>query len=106
MCYTVGYFTGVFYAVARHISMYMLFKDNKDSVFCILTELRSLIENKYLGICQKDDRRECSDWIISSESEISLPVVEIPILRQDERGSKDFFTLYRVGPCSRKMNAM
>ena len=61
MCYTVGYFTGVFYAVARHISMYMLFKDNKDSVFCILTELRSLIENKYLGICQKDDRRECSD---------------------------------------------
>ena len=61
MCYTVGYFTGVFYAVARHISVYMLFIDNKDSVFCILTELRSLIENKYLGICQKDDRRECSD---------------------------------------------
>ena len=61
MCYTVGYFTGVFYAVARHISVYMLFIDNKDSVFCILTELRSLNENKYLGICQKDDRRECSD---------------------------------------------
>ena len=34
MCYTVGYFTGVFYAVAGHISM--LFIDNKDSVFCTL----------------------------------------------------------------------
>ena len=87
--YTVCYFTSIFYAVVRQISV--LFIYNNDSVFCILTELRSLNENKYLGICQKDDRRECSDWIISSESDISLLVVEIPILRQDERGSKDFF---------------
>ena len=34
MYYTVCYFTGIFYAVARQISM--LFIDNKDSVFCIL----------------------------------------------------------------------
>ena len=33
MYYTVYYFTGIFYAVVRHISM--LFIDNKDSVFCI-----------------------------------------------------------------------
>ena len=34
MCYTVCYLTGIFYAVARQISM--LFIDNKISVFCIL----------------------------------------------------------------------
>ena len=33
MYYTVCYFTGIFYAVVRQI--YMLFIDNKDSVFCI-----------------------------------------------------------------------
>ena len=33
MYYTVCYFTGIFYAVVRHISM--LFIDSKDSVFCI-----------------------------------------------------------------------
>ena len=32
MYYTVCYFTGIFHAVVRHISM--LFIDNKDSVFC------------------------------------------------------------------------
>ena len=32
MYYTVCYFTGIFYAVVRQISM--LFIDNKDSVFC------------------------------------------------------------------------
>ena len=32
MYYTVCYFTGIFYAVVRQISM--LFRDNKDSVFC------------------------------------------------------------------------
>ena len=30
--YTVCYFTGIFYAVVRHISV--LFIDNKDCVFC------------------------------------------------------------------------
>ena len=30
--YTVCYFTGIFHAVVRQISM--LFTDNKDSVFC------------------------------------------------------------------------
>ena len=34
MYYLVCYFTGIFYAVVRQISM--LFIDNKDSVFCIL----------------------------------------------------------------------
>ena len=34
MYYTVCYFTGIFYAVVRQISM--LFIDNRDSVFCIL----------------------------------------------------------------------
>ena len=34
MYYTVCYFTGIFYAVVRQISM--LFIDNKDSVFCKL----------------------------------------------------------------------
>ena len=33
MYYTVCYFTGIIYAVVRHISM--LFIDNKDSVFCV-----------------------------------------------------------------------
>ena len=33
MYYTVYYFTGIFYAVVRQISM--LFIDNKDSVFCL-----------------------------------------------------------------------
>ena len=33
MYYTVSYFTGIFCAVVRPISM--LFIDNKDSVFCI-----------------------------------------------------------------------
>ena len=33
MYYTACYFTGIFYAVVRQISM--LFIDNKDSVFCI-----------------------------------------------------------------------
>ena len=33
--YTVCYFTGIFYAVIRQISM--LFIDNKDFVFCTLT---------------------------------------------------------------------
>ena len=32
MYYTVCYFTGIFYAVVRHISMSLI--DNKDSVFC------------------------------------------------------------------------
>ena len=31
--YTVCYFTGIFYAIVRNISV--LFIDNKDSVFCI-----------------------------------------------------------------------
>ena len=34
MYYSVCYFTCIFYAVVRQISM--LFIDNKDSVFCIL----------------------------------------------------------------------
>ena len=33
--YTVCYFTSIFYAVVRHISV--LFVDNKDSAFCILS---------------------------------------------------------------------
>ena len=33
MYYTACYFTGIFYAVIRQISV--LFIDNKDSVFCI-----------------------------------------------------------------------
>ena len=35
------------------------------------------------GFCQKDDWPERSDWDVT---EGSLPVVEIPTLRQDERG--------------------
>ena len=34
MYYTVCYFTGIFYAVIRLISMLLI--DNKDSVFCII----------------------------------------------------------------------
>ena len=34
MYYTVCCFTGLFYAIVRHISM--LFIDNEDSVLCIL----------------------------------------------------------------------
>ena len=34
MCYTVCYFTGIFYAVERQISMLLI--DNKDSSVCIL----------------------------------------------------------------------
>ena len=34
MYYTVCYFTGIFYAVVKQISM--LFIDNKDSIFCIM----------------------------------------------------------------------
>ena len=34
---TLCYFTGIFYAVVRQISM--LFIDNKDSVFCILYQI-------------------------------------------------------------------
>ena len=36
MYYTVCYFTGIFYAVVRQISM--LFIDNKDFVFCTVVE--------------------------------------------------------------------
>ena len=35
MYYTVCYFTGLFYAIVRQISV--LFIDNKDSVFCLGT---------------------------------------------------------------------
>ena len=40
MYYAVCYFTGIFYAVVRQISM--LFIDDKDSVACIKTTGRSL----------------------------------------------------------------
>ena len=33
MSYMVRYFTGIFYAVVRQISMLLI--DNKDSVFCV-----------------------------------------------------------------------
>ena len=38
MYYTVCYFTGIFYAVLRQISV--LFIDNKDSVLCILYHIK------------------------------------------------------------------
>ena len=47
MYYTVCYFTGIFCAVVRQISM--LFIDNKDSEFCILDELKAFTK-KYLWI--------------------------------------------------------
>ena len=56
MYYTVCYFTGIFYAVVRHISM--LFIDNKDSVFCsghsvALYSADALIPSSELRSCVK-----------------------------------------------------
>ena len=39
MSYTAYYFTGIFYADVRQISM--LFIDNKDSVFCIMPSMET-----------------------------------------------------------------
>ena len=41
--YTVCYFTGIFYAVVRQISM--LFIDNKDFAFCILDKLKAFTKS-------------------------------------------------------------
>ena len=43
MYYTVSYFTGLFYAVVRHIST--LFIDNKDSVFCNTLSYKDFANN-------------------------------------------------------------
>ena len=42
--YTVCYFTGIFYAVVRQISI--LFVDNKDSVFCTLMARKKKAKKK------------------------------------------------------------
>ncbi len=43
--YTVCYFTGIFYAVVRQISVLLLLIDNKDSVFCIHRASDGVIKN-------------------------------------------------------------
>ena len=49
MYYTVCYFTGIFYAVVRQISM--LFIDNRDSVFCILSsQATNYLHYERLGV--------------------------------------------------------
>ena len=58
MCYTVCYFTGIFYAVVREISM--LFIDNKHSVFCN-TEKMTKQQNSISSLTDS-----AKDWMSSS----------------------------------------
>ena len=60
--YAVCYFTCIFYAVVRQISM--LFIDNKDSVVCILTCQRKLAVKEWFRVPSAR-----TDWLIGSVSQ-------------------------------------
>ena len=60
--YTVCYFTSISYAVVRHISV--LFVDNKDSAFCILSypHMLKIIDLPFSSMKKKIEINILSNW--------------------------------------------
>ena len=61
MYYTVCYFTGIFYAFVRQISM--LFTDNKDFVFFMAACVRSIAQLLSPGIIMLNAQRDSIQFI-------------------------------------------